>query len=131
MRNLKLTVAAALIPLLAVSSVLAQSPTAQQPQAVAPTPAAPAPSPVTTVAPGLTAKDLEGVDVFGSDGQKIGKVAKVNALADGKVTNVEVQSPGILGFFSKTYVVPAEKLSKKDNRVELSMTSDEAKQLAK
>jgi ABC-type transport system substrate-binding protein len=100
MRNLRLTFAAVLIPLLAVSSVLAQSPTAQpptaqQPQAVAPTPAAAAPSPVTTVAPALTANDLDGVDVFGSDGQKIGKVAKVNALADGKVTNVEVQSPGM------------------------------------
>ena len=52
-------------------------------------------------------------------------------LPTAKVTNVEVQSPGILGFFSKTYVVPAEKLNKKGDRVELSMTSDEAKQLAK
>ena len=128
MRNLRLTFAAALIPLLAVSNVLAQSPPAQQPQAVTPTPTAP--TPVTTVAPGLTAKDLEGVDVFGSDGHQIGKVTKVDE-ANGKVTSVEVKSPGMFGFFAKTYVVPAEKLNKKDGRVELTMTSDEAKQLAK
>ena len=128
MRNLRLTFAAALIPLLAVSSVLAQSPPAQEPQAVTPTPTAP--SPATTVAPALTAKDLEGVDVFGSDGQQIGKVTKVDE-ANGKVTSVEVKSPGLFGFFAKTYVVPAEKLNKKDGRVELTMTSDEAKQLAK
>jgi sporulation protein YlmC with PRC-barrel domain len=128
MRNLRLTFAAALIPLLAVSSVLAQSPPAQEPQAVTPTPAAP--SLATTVAPALTAKDLEGVDVFGSDGQQIGKVTKVDE-ANGKVTSVEVKSPGLFGFFAKTYVVPAEKLNKKDGRVELTMTSDEGKQLAK
>jgi sporulation protein YlmC with PRC-barrel domain len=98
---------------------------------VTPAPTAPAASPVKTVAPAFTAKDLEGVDVFGSEGQQIGNVAKVNALPYGKVTNVEVQSQGIFGFFSKTYVVPAEKLSKKDGRVELSITSVEAKQLAK
>ena len=128
MRNLRLTFAAALIPLLAVSSVLAQSPPAQEPQAVTPTPTAP--SPATTVAPALTAKDLEGVDVFGSDGQQIGKVTKFDE-ANGKVTSVEVKSPGMFGFFAKTYVVPVEKLDKKDGRVELTMTSDEAKQLAK
>ena len=69
--------------------MLAQAPPAQQPQAVTPTPTAP--SPATTVAPALNAKDLEGVDIFGSDGQQIGKVAKVNE-ANGKVTSVEVKS---------------------------------------
>ncbi len=82
------------------------------------------------MAPALSAKDLEGVNIFGSDGQQIGEVAKVNE-ANGKVTSVEVKSPGMFGFFAKTYVVPVEKLNKKDGRVELTMTSDEAKQLAK
>jgi sporulation protein YlmC with PRC-barrel domain len=82
------------------------------------------------VAPALNAKDLEGVDIFGSDGQQIGKVAKVNE-ANGKVTGAEVKSPGMFSFFAKTYVVPVEKLNKKNGRVELTMTSDEAKQLAK
>jgi sporulation protein YlmC with PRC-barrel domain len=78
----------------------------------------------------VTAKDIEGLDVFGSDGQQVGKVAKVN-VADGSVKDVEVRSGGFLGFFAKTYLVPADKLSKKGGRVELSMTSEQAKQLIK
>ena len=86
----------------------------------------PPPSPVT---PAVSAKDIQGLDVFGSDGQQVGKVAKVNTVADGNVKDVEVQSSGFLGFFAKTYVVPADKLNKKGGRIELSMTSDQAKQL--
>ena len=55
----------------------------------------------------------------------------MNTVADGNVKDVEVQSGGFLGFFSKTYIVPAEKLNKKGGRVELSMTSEQAKQLIK
>ena len=79
----------------------------------------------------ISAKDIQGLDVFGSDGQQVGKVAKVNTVADGNVKDVEVQSGGFLGFFSKTYIVPADKLNKKGGRVELSMTSEQAKQLIK
>jgi sporulation protein YlmC with PRC-barrel domain len=82
------------------------------------------------VAPALTARDIQGLDVFGSDGQQVGKIAKVN-VTDGAVRNVEVQSVGFLGFFSKTYLLPAEKLNKKGGRVELSMTSEQAKQFVK
>jgi hypothetical protein len=78
----------------------------------------------------LTAKDIQGLDVFGSDGQQVGKIAKVN-VTDGTVREVEVQSIGFLGFFSKTYLLPAEKLNKKGGRVELSMTSEQAKKFAK
>ena len=93
---------------------------------------APTPSPPTaSTPPAIVAKDILGVDVFGSDGQQVGKVAKVNVVPDGNVKDVEVQSGGFLGFFSKTYIVPADKLNKKGGRVELSMTSEQAKQLIK
>ena len=36
-----------------------------------------------------------------------------------------------MGFFSKTYVVPIGKAAVKGGRVEVSMTSDQVKQLAK
>lgn len=81
--------------------------------------------------PAMVAKEIQGLDVFSSDGQQVGKVAKVNVVADGKVKDVEVQSGGFLGFFSKTYVVPADKLNKKGGRVELSMTSEQTKQFAR
>lgn len=93
-------------------------------------PAALPPGGASPIAPALTAKDIQGLDVFGSDGQQVGKIAKVN-VTDGTVRNVEVQSVGFLGFFSKTYLLPAEKLNKKGGRVELSMTSEQAKQFVK
>lgn len=93
-------------------------------------PAALPPRGASPIAPALTAKDIQGLDVFGSDGQQVGKIAKVN-VTDGTVRNVEVQSVGFLGFFSKTYLLPAEKLNKKGGRVELSMTSEQAKQFVK
>ncbi|MFZ1103691.1 MAG: PRC-barrel domain-containing protein [Hyphomicrobiaceae bacterium] len=88
------------------------------------------PAPVTTV-PALKAKDLEGLDAFGSDGQQVGKVVKVNVLTDGNVKDAQIRSSGFFGFFSSEYVVPADKLSVKGGRVAISMTSEEVKKLTK
>lgn len=114
---------ALLVPLaLAVAGpALAQSTTSQQEPAQVVKPVATTPS----------AKDLEGKDAFSSDSQQLGKVTKANTATDGNVKDVEIQSSGFLGFFSKTYVVPADKTSIKGGRVEVSMTSDQVKQLAK
>ena len=117
-----------------VSPLSAPSQTASTSQSASPsTDPAPAALPsrgASPLAPALTAKDIQGLDVFGSDGQQVGKIAKVN-VTDGTVREVEVQSMGFLGFFSKTYLLPAEKLNKKGGRVELSMTSEQAKKFAK
>ena len=117
-----------------VSPLSAPSQTASTSQSASPpTDPAPAAQPsrsASPLAPVLTAKDIQGLDVFGSDGQQVGKIAKVN-VTDGTVRDVEVQSIGFLGFFSKTYLLPAEKLNKKGGRVELSMTSEQAKKFAK
>jgi hypothetical protein len=95
-----------------------------------PAPGAAPASPVTTV-PTFKAKDLEGLDAFGSDGQQVGKVVKVNVLPDGNVKDAEIHSSGFFGFFSSAYVVPAAKLSVKGGRVAISMTSEEVKKLTK
>jgi sporulation protein YlmC with PRC-barrel domain len=95
------------------------------------TAARPATEPIQDPSPIVIAKELQGLDVFGSEGQLVGKIEKVNVLPDGKVRDVEVRSRGFLGFFSKTYVVPTDKLSKKGGRVDLSMTSEQAKRQAK
>jgi PRC-barrel domain len=78
-----------------------------------------------------SAKELEGKDAFSSDSQQLGKVTKANTLSDGNVKDIEIQSSGFLGFFSKTYVVPVEKAAVKGGRVEVTMTNDQVKQLAK
>lgn len=112
---------------LVISIGLAAGATGATAQPTAPT-TSNAPSPIS---PPIIGKDIQGLDVFSSDGQQVGKVAKVNVISDGNVKDVEVQSGGFLGFFSKTYVVPVDKLNKKGGRVELSMTSEQAKQLIK
>jgi hypothetical protein len=96
------------------------------------TPSQQEPAQVTTTVPATpSAKDLEGKDAFSSDSQQLGKVTKANAQADGNVKDIEIQSSGFLGFFSKTYVVPVGKAAVKGGRVEVSMTSDQVKQLTK
>lgn len=133
MRDAMLPVVTALILGLAALSgpTLGQS-TSPQPQPTAPSATTPpASTPTLPAPPSLSPKDLQGFDVFGSEGQQLGKIAKVNVAPDGKVKDVEVQSGGFLGFFKTTYVVPAEKLAKKAGRIELSMTSEQAKQLAR
>ena len=122
-----------LIPAALILAIgIAVGSTAAPAQSSAPTPSPPTASNIPSpVSPAIVAKDIQGLDVFGSDGQQVGKIAKVNVVADGYVKDVEVQSGGFLGFFSKTYVLPADKLNKKGGRVELSMTSEQAKQLIK
>ena len=131
------------VAILSIGMVVGSTPSpAQLPPAHTPSPA-PSPAPGATPSapsavpapppapPAINAKEIEGLDVFGSDGQQVGKIAKVNVVSGGNVKDVEVQSAGFLGFFSKTYVVPVAKLNKKGGRVELTMTSEEAKQLSK
>ena len=60
-------------------------------------PEAKAPAPVATV-PALKAKDLEGLDAFGSDGQQVGKVVKVNVLTDGNVKDAQIRCPDSSAF---------------------------------
>ena len=129
MKEAKLAVMTALMLALAALSSPAFSQSTTPPSATTPPAATPTPPP--TPPPSLSSKDLEGFDVFGSEGQQLGKVAKVNVASDGKVKDVEVQGGGLLGFFTTTYVVPADKLAKKAGRIELSMTSEQAKQLAR
>jgi len=121
-----------LLPFLALSmlsfsapGLFAQSTTTESPKTAAPSAAAPSasqnaptppaatPPPSAAVAPPVSAKELQGLDVFASGGQQLGKVTKVNTLPDGKIKDVEVQSEGYLGMFKTTYLVPVEKVSKK------------------
>jgi hypothetical protein len=81
--------------------------------------------------PRLLTPEIKGLGVFGTDGQRVGRVAKVNATPDGIVTDVEIRSDGFFGLFSATYVVPAEKLNKRGGRLDLAMTGEQARQFKK
>jgi hypothetical protein len=69
--------------------------------------------------------------VFTSDGQQLGTVTKANTLSDGNIKDIEVETAGFFGFFSTTYVVPVGKTALKGGRVDLSITSEQAKQLTR
>jgi hypothetical protein len=55
----------------------------------------------------------------------------VAELAGGNPGNLEIHSRGFFGFFVSVYVVPADKATLKGGRVELSATTDQAKQWVK
>jgi hypothetical protein len=137
MRELKLAFASVAILILMITvpgPSLAQSQAPGQPEVPAPSASPSASAGTTTVPPAppaLTPNDLQNLDVFGSRGQQLGKVAKVNTAPDGKIKDVEVQSGGFLGFFRTTYVLPIDKLAKKAGRIELSMTRGEAQKFTK
>ena len=89
------------------------------------TPTTPAPP------PGPKAGDVKGLDVFGSDGQQVGRVVNATETPEGRVKDVEVHSRGFFGYFATAYFVPGDKVTVKGGRVELSVPSDQAKQWAK
>ena len=145
MRNAKRVLPLVTLMSLMVAAAVAQTPAEQSKSATpsptsAPTaqsapvqavPSSTPPAAPAVVVPSLNPKELQGLDVFASGGQQLGTVTKVDTLPDGKVKDIELKSAGFLGMFKTTYLVPADKVAKKGSRIELSMTSDQAKQFVK
>jgi hypothetical protein len=107
----------------ATTAAAPQPPATPSMTAAQTTPASPAAAgvPVPTFAP----SDIQGLDVFGSEGHQIGKVIRTNS-ANGNVNSIDVQSNGLLGYFKKTYEIPVASIKKNGQKIELSMTSEEA-----
>ena len=115
-----------------VAQTTTEPPPAPSSQPIPPaTPPAPTAAPTPAPPPGPKAKDYQGLDVFASDSQQIGKVTKVAELPDGKIGDIEVHSSGFFGYFAKVYVLPAAQTTVKGGRVELAVTSEQAKQWLK
>lgn len=81
----------------------------------------------------VTKKDLTGMDIYGSDGKKIGDVDKVLADSSNSVKAVTADVGGFLGIGAREVVIPIDKLSKgsEKDRLQVSMTKDEIQNLAK
>lgn len=82
-------------------------------------------------APGAPlAKDvIVGAAVFASDGKKIGEVKGVKSESSGTVQEIHVTTGGLFGIGAKTVVVPASKIAKGGQNVQLAMTSAEVSKL--
>jgi sporulation protein YlmC with PRC-barrel domain len=73
--------------------------------------------------------DLTGLEVYSSDGQKIGTVAKSEANAQGEVESIQVDIGGFLGIGQKTVEIGADQFTQVGDRVELTLSADAAAEL--
>lgn len=73
--------------------------------------------------------DLTGLEVYSSDGQKLGTVAKAEANAEGKVESIQIDIGGFLGIGQKTVEISADQFTQAGDRVELTLTADEVAEL--
>jgi PRC-barrel domain len=79
--------------------------------------------------PSSAANAMLGLSVFGSDGQRVGKVADVKPGSNGKVAEIHIRTDGFFGFWTRVVSVPSGKFAKPGPYVELSLTSDEVDKL--
>src|SRR5262249_23138971 len=63
------------------------------------------------------ANTLRGLLVFGSDGQRVGKVADVKTGSDGAVAEIHIRTEGFLGFWTRIVSIPAGKFAKSGQNV--------------
>jgi hypothetical protein len=72
---------------------------------------------------------MVGLNVFSSDGSKIGSVQSVNAGPDGSVKAIRLKTGGFLGFGGKLVEIPEGKFTKSGDNIQLGLTSDEVHKL--
>lgn len=79
----------------------------------------------------VNADKLADMDIYGTDGKKIGEVNKVLADSSNQVKAVTVDVGGFLGIGAKEVVIPIDKLQKgtKDDQLQTSMTKTEIQDL--
>jgi hypothetical protein len=69
---------------------------------------------------------LVGSPVFSSDGQQLGQVIQV-AMSDGQLRAVRAELGDALGIGTATVVIGAEVLERKSDRLEITMTAGQVK----
>ena len=102
-------------------------PTGMKPSDAMKTPAAPSATERQSAAP--PKNPMIGLNVFSSDGNKLGSVQSVDAGPDGKVRAIRLKTGGFLGFGGKLVEIPEGKFTKSGDNVQLGMSSDEVSKL--
>jgi sporulation protein YlmC with PRC-barrel domain len=102
-------------------------PTGMKPSDAMKTPAAPSATERQSAAPAKN--PMIGLNVFSSDGNKLGSVQSVDAGSDGKVRAIRLKTGGFLGFGGKLVEIPEGKFTKSGDNVQLGMSSDEVSKL--
>ena len=145
--RLRLIGAAAIVSSAAALSATAQTQTPAPDTQTTPPAVKPAPTPPTGMTPSDPAKTpaapsaierqsaapaknpMIGLNVFSSDGNKLGAVQSVDAAPDGKVRAIRLKTGGFLGFGGKLVEIPEGKFTKSGDNVQLGMSSDEVSKL--
>jgi hypothetical protein len=77
-------------------------------------------------APGTpVAQDLVGLNVFSSDGTRVGEVRAVNTGADGDIVALHIRTGGFLGFGGRIVAIPQGKFIRSGQSVRLDLDSEE------
>ena len=96
-------------------------PPATKPPAVKPS-QAPAPTPGPAQTPG---NDLVGLDVFSSDGTRVGEVRAINTGPDGGIVALHVRTGGFLGFGGRIVSIPQGRFLRTGKSIRLDLDSDQ------
>lgn len=97
---------------------------APSPPAEAPTGKPPAVKP--SESPAETAdKDLVGLDVFSSDGTRVGEVRAAKTSPGGDIVQLHVRTGGFLGFGGRTVAIPQGRFTRTGRTVRLNLDSDQ------
>jgi sporulation protein YlmC with PRC-barrel domain len=92
---------------------------------VPPSPKAPAVRPSTEAPAAPTAQDLVGLNVFSSDGTRIGEVRAVNTGSSGDIVALHIRTGGFLGFGGRIVAIPQGKFMRSGQSIRLDLDSDE------
>ena len=71
------------------------------------------------------AQSLVGLDVFSSDGTRVGEVRSVNTGPGGDIVSLHVRTGGFLGFGGRIVAIPEGKFIRTGQSVRLDLNSDE------
>ena len=111
----------------------APAPVPAQPNAaqkMSPDAAAPAPKSAEAAgAPASIANVTIGTAVFGTDGQQVGEVKGVKSEASGVVNEIHVKTSALVGLGGKIVVIPASKIAKGGQTIQLALKAEEVGKL--
>ena len=93
------------------------------------TPPTKAPAVKPSEAPISGTESLVGLDVFSSDGTRVGEVRAVSTGPDGGVVALHVRTGGFLGFGGRTVAIPQGRFSRTGQSVRLDLNSDQVTSL--
>jgi len=96
------------------------APPSSKPPAVKPAEAPASPAPGTPVG-----QDLVGLNVFSSDGTRVGEVRAVNTGANGDIVALHIRTGGFLGFGGRIVAIPQGKFIRSGQSVRLDLDSEE------